>query len=183
MVAVSGRYLTPQSRNVVLWAPLSPTAWKPADAVTGVLRSQPASLPHPGSGAELRIPPGLPIPVLHDAARRAGACCVATPVDRDGRLADRSALTFMDWSAGQAVELAIEPGPIVVARTVGSVRIDPRGHLRLPLTVRRRCGIATGDRVLVVANQRWGELLVIPMATVDEMVSAYRHSPDSGAGR
>ncbi len=183
MVAVSGRYGSPRGENVVPRAPLSPIAPEPADAITGVLRSQPASPRHLGTGVELRTPPGLPIPVLPDAAHGAGTRCVVTPVDRDGRLADRSALTFLGWSAGQAVELAIEPGPVVVARTGGSVRINPRGHLRLPLTVRRRCRIATGDRVLVVANQRRGELLVIPMAALDDMVAAYRQSHDSGAGR
>jgi bifunctional DNA-binding transcriptional regulator/antitoxin component of YhaV-PrlF toxin-antitoxin module len=126
--------------------------------------------------------PGLPILVPPDATRGAGIRCVVTPVDRDGRLADRSVLTFMGWSAGQAVELAIEPGPIVVARTGRTVRINPRGHLRLPLTVRRRCRIAAGDRVLAAANRRRVELLVIPMATVDDMVVLYRHADDSGAG-
>lgn len=71
--------------------------------------------------------PGLPIPVPPDAASGAGIRCVVTPVDRDGRLAARSVLTFMGWSAGHAVELAIEPGPIVVARTGRTVRINPRG--------------------------------------------------------
>lgn len=89
----------------------------------------------------------------------------------------------MGWSAKQAVELVIEAGPIVVARPGGSVRINPRGHLRLPLAVRRRCGIATRDRVLVVANQRRGELLVIPTATVDDMLIAHRRLHDSGARR
>jgi hypothetical protein len=145
--------------------------------------SQPASLRQTGIGVTLRPMPGLPIPVPPDAARGAGIRCVVTPVDRDGRLADRSALTFMGWAAGQAVELAIEPGPIVVARTGRTVRINPRGHLRLPLTVRRSCRVSAGDRVLVVANRRRGELLVIPMATVDDMVILYRQPDDGGAGR
>jgi bifunctional DNA-binding transcriptional regulator/antitoxin component of YhaV-PrlF toxin-antitoxin module len=144
---------------------------------------QPAALRHTGTGAQLRPMPGLPIPVPPDAARGAGIRCVVTPVDRDGRLAARSVLTFMGWSVGQAVKLAIEPGPIVVARTGRTVRINPRGHLRLPLAVRRRCRIAAGDRVLVAANQQQGELLVIPMATLDDMVAVYRQADDSGAGQ
>jgi bifunctional DNA-binding transcriptional regulator/antitoxin component of YhaV-PrlF toxin-antitoxin module len=107
---------------------------------------------------------------------------VVTPVDRDGRLAARSVVTFLGWSAGEAVELAIGPGPIVLARTGGDIRVNPRGHLRLPLAVRRRCRIVTGDRVLLVANQQRGELLVIPMAVLDDMLAGHRRSHDSGGG-
>src|SRR5438093_610520 len=121
-----------------------------------------------GAGAERRRS-RLPIPALPNRQREAAGRCVVTPVDRDGRLADRSVLRFMGWFAGQAVDFAFESGPIVVARPGGGIRIDPRGHLRLPLTVRRRCGIATGDRVLLVANRRCGEVLVVSMAAVGEM--------------
>ncbi|WP_148083361.1 hypothetical protein [Micromonospora sp. Llam0] len=108
---------------------------------------------------------------------------MVTPIDRDGRLAARSVVTLMGWSAGQTMDLTTEPGPIVVARTGRTVRINRRGFLRLPLAVRRTCRIAPGDRVLVVANQRHGELLVVPMAVLDDMVDAYRRSHDIGDER
>ncbi|WP_148083395.1 hypothetical protein [Micromonospora sp. Llam0] len=141
-------------------------------------RSRQASPRQLGAGAERLTPPGLPIPVLADATFTARGYGVVTPVDRDGRLAARSVVTLMGWSAGQAMDLTTEPGPIVVARTGRTLRINPRGYLRLPLAVRRRCRIAPGDRVLVVANQRHGELLVVPMAVLDDIVDAYRHSRD-----
>jgi hypothetical protein len=183
MVVMRGGHGAPRGRNA---APLSLAAPEPADVVTGGLRSQPAALPRPSAGARLPAPAGLPIPalpVLPDSARGAGARCVVTPVDRDGRLADRSVVTFLGWSAGQAVEWAFEPGPIVVARAAGGVRISPRGFLRLPLAARRACRIAAEDRVLVVADQRRSELLVIPMAALEDMVAACRQSPGSGARR
>ena len=158
-------------------------ARRDADDGLAEVRTPPASPRYPGTGGQRRTPHGLPIPALRDGAREAGIYCVITPADRDGRLAARSALTFLGWSAGQAVELAIGPGPIVVARTGRDVRVNPRGHLRLPLAVRRRCRIATGDRVLLVANQQRGELLVIPMAVLDDMVAVRRQAHDSGAGR
>lgn len=141
-------------------------------------RSHRASPRQLGAGAEKLTPPGLPIPVPVDAAFTARGYGVVTPVDRDGRLAARSVVTLMGWSAGQAMDLTTEPGPIVVARTGRTVRINPRGYLRLPLAVRRTCRIVPGDRVLVVANQRHGELLVVPMAVLDDMVDAYRRSHD-----
>jgi hypothetical protein len=81
-------------------APISLTAPEPADVVTGGLRSQPAALPRPSTGAQSPTPLGLPIPALADSARGAGIRCVVTPVDRDGRLADRSVVTFLGWPAG-----------------------------------------------------------------------------------
>ncbi|MGI5151421.1 hypothetical protein ACQEVC_34495 [Plantactinospora sp. CA-294935] len=139
-----------------------------------------------GEPGRLRPMLGLPIPELPGAADGTGTRCVVTPVDRDGRLADRSTVKFMGWAVGYAVELVIEPGPIgpiVVARTGREVRIDPRGHLRLPLAVRRECRIAAKDRVLLAANPRRNELLVVPMATLDDMVVRYRQPDDGGASR
>ncbi|WBB91408.1 hypothetical protein [Verrucosispora sp. WMMC514] len=135
------------------------------------------------AGEYLQPSPAMPIPALVDTARGTDVRCVVTPVDRDGRLADRSVLAFMGWPAGQAVAFVNEPGLIVVARTSGSGRVDRRGHLRLPLSVRRRCGILAGDRVLVTANRQRNELLVIPMAAVDAMVVRYRQPEDSQARR
>ncbi|QGN47977.1 hypothetical protein GKC29_14725 [Micromonospora sp. WMMC415] len=179
----SWRHGTESSCGAAAPAKGRPSAWRDVDDAPLEVSTQPAPLRHTGIGAELRPMPGLPILVPPAAAHGAGIRCVVTPVDRDGRLADRSVLTFMGWSAGQAVELAVKPGPIVVARTGRTVHINPRGHLRLPLSVRRRCRIAAGDRVLVAANRRRGELLVIPMATVDDMAVLYRQSDDGGAGR
>ncbi|WP_203919735.1 hypothetical protein [Rugosimonospora africana] len=104
-----------------------------------------------------------------------------TSVDDDGRLADRSILTFLGWAPGQPIDLAIEPGPIVDVRLNGNTAINSRGFLRIPLPLRRRCGIAPRDRVLVAAYQRPQELLIIPMSTADDLVRAYRRSHLDGA--
>jgi hypothetical protein len=92
-------------------------------------------------------------------------------------------LTVLGWAAGVPVDLAIEDGPIVVARRGCNAAINPRGFLRLPLAVRRRCGIDPGDRVLVAVHQRPQELLVIPMIAIDTMVDAYRRSHLDEAAR
>lgn len=165
--------VAPLDRGLVLHESLPP-----ARNAVGVRR--PAQ---PSTGEDLQPSPALPIPALVDTAGGDGICCVVTPVDRDGRLADRSVLAFMGWFAGQAVAFVNEPDLIVVAWTNGSGRVDRRGHLRLPLAVRRRCGIVTGDRVLVAANRQRSELLVIPMAALDAMIVLYRQPNDSQAGR
>ncbi|WP_204036569.1 hypothetical protein [Micromonospora qiuiae] len=163
----------PLDRGFLLHEPLPP-----ARNAVGVGRLAQASI-----GEYLQPSPALPIPTLVGTARGSDVRCVVTPVDRDGRLADRSVLAFMGWPAGQAVTFVNEPGPIVVVHTGGSGRVDRRGHLRLPLSARRRCGIVTGDRVLVAANRQRNELLVIPMAAVDAMVVRYRQPDDSQTRR
>lgn len=177
MAAVSAaRYGATRGGDTGPRAAQSPAAPETPDVIAGMLRSTPVSMRHMDTGA------GLPIPVLPDAPPGTRTRWVVTPVDRDGRLADRSALTFMHWSSGREVALTVEPGPIVVARRGRGVRLNSRGHLRLPLTVRRTCRIAAGDRMLVAANLHWVELLVIPMAALDAMVAAFRSS-NSEAGQ
>ena len=122
-------------------------------------------------------PPRLPIPVLVDAGPPVETRYVVTPVDRDGRLADRSPLTFLGWSPGVAIALMVEPGPIVTAKLGAGVRVDRRGHLHLPISVRHAYGIAPGDRVLLAADQHAGELLIVPGRVLTRMIDAYRHAP------
>jgi hypothetical protein len=119
----------------------------------------------------LPVTPGLPLPALADDLATTDARLVVTAVDRDGRLADRSPVIYVGWSAGETVQLHVEPGPVILVRPGAGIPLTPRGHLRLPVSVRRRCRIAVGDRLLVVAHQRPGELLVVVTATVDVLVT------------
>ncbi len=119
---------------------------------------------------------GLPLPSLHNGPDEGASRYAVTAVDSDGRLADRSVLTFLSWSAGQPIDLALEPGPIIVARRNGNTAVSSRGFLRIPLPLRRQCGIAPRDRVLIAAYQRPPELLIIPISTAREVVHAYRRS-------
>lgn len=122
-------------------------------------------------------PPRLPIPALEAAALQSEAGHVVTPVDRDGRLADRSLLRFLGWTAGVQIALTIEPGPILIARPGAGVRVDRRGHLHMPAAVRHAYAIVPGDRVLLAAHPETAELLIIPGRVVTAMIEAHRHPP------
>lgn len=117
---------------------------------------------------------GLPVAHLVRPARNASLHLVVTTVDGRGRLADRSPLRMLGWTAGQpvAVSLAVS-ALVIVVRAGGSQAITGQGHLRLPVAIRRVCRLETGDRVLVVACPQQGLLAVYPMATVEEMFLAY----------
>jgi bifunctional DNA-binding transcriptional regulator/antitoxin component of YhaV-PrlF toxin-antitoxin module len=56
------------------------------------------------------------------------------------------------------------------------------GHLRLPATVRRWCGLGAGDRVLLAAEPDAGLLVVHPPASLDAMVG-WAHARALGGDR
>jgi hypothetical protein len=124
--------------------------------------------------------PALPIPALADDIRHTNARLVVTTVDRDGRLADRSPVTYVGWSAGTTVQQHVEPGPVIVVRAGEGIPITRRDHVRLSLQVRRQCRIAVSDRLLVIAHQHPRELLVVLTATVDTLVTNHQR-PDRQA--
>jgi hypothetical protein len=77
---------------------------------------------------------------------------VSTTVDIHGRLADRSPLRRLGWDRGIARVLPRRGGP-GRHRDVGIWRErqrDGTGHPRLPSTLRHRCRLSPGDRILVV---------------------------------
>lgn len=93
--------------------------------------------------------------------------CV-TPINDRGRLADRSALRLMQWSALQSIEYEVEPGIVRVTRSgSGMWTVTRQGHLRIPSSVRLAVGIRPIDRLLVVADLRGVELRLFTMNRLD----------------
>jgi hypothetical protein len=121
-------------------------------------------------------PPKLPIPMLTDVAPRDEGRHVVTPVDRDGRLADRSLLTLLGWSprGGDRNDRRARPHRDRPARSRRSGRRPgsppPAGGGAPQLRNH------PGDRVLLAADQHAGELLIIPNGVVTRMIDAYRHA-------
>jgi hypothetical protein len=105
-----------------------------------------------------------------------------TSLDGNGRLADRSVLRFLGWTAGQAVEMAVTEEQIVIVRVGVGSRINRRGHLRLILPVRLTCGLGPGDRVLMAGDRRRRELLVVPTTVLNSMIKVFRKAPVEGTG-
>lgn len=154
---------------------------KPADRRVEVPAGRHAIVDH-GSGEELTGTPALPIPALTATSRDGEPRYAMTPIDRDGRLADRSVVAYLGWIADWTVAWNVESGPIVIARSGAGAHVDRRGHLRLPLALRRVCRIASGDRVLLAANREADELLVIPSWVLTRMIRAGSRAPIGAAG-
>jgi hypothetical protein len=81
------------------------------------------------------------MPSLASGSKRAADIVYAlSAVDKSGRVADRTVVRAMGWAPGTRVSIRECGGTIVVAPAVDGVhRINDRGHLPLPLPVRRGC--------------------------------------------
>jgi hypothetical protein len=136
----------------------------------------------PGAKATYRVRRPLPTPALAPRCPAASQSAYAlSAVDKSGRVADRSIVRAVGWSPGTRLDIRERAGVIVVGPTPdGSHCIDDRGHLHLPLTVRRWCGIATGDRVLLAADHASGLLIVHPVAVLDVLLAHLHTSVTSG---
>lgn len=97
-------------------------------------------------------------------------------VDCRGRVADRAALAALSWAPGTRLDIRESQGLLLIRRDDhGVFTVTQQGHLRLPATVRRRCGLAPGDRVLLVAIPERDLLIIHTPAALDDLLT-HRHT-------
>ncbi|HET9653847.1 MAG TPA: hypothetical protein VFP72_00700 [Kineosporiaceae bacterium] len=74
-------------------------------------------------------------------------------VDDRARLADRAVWRALGWTPGTRRQIRLAGGPVVVeADPGGAFGVTRQGHVRSPATIRHRCGLAAGDRLLAAAT-------------------------------
>jgi hypothetical protein len=113
----------------------------------------------------------VPVPEL-PAVREGTSVYGFAAVDDRGRLAAAPVAACLGWSPGTRLAARVAAGLVVVnADPAGPVRVTPRGHVRLPATVRHWCGLAPGARVLLVAEPDESRLVIHPAASLDAMIS------------
>jgi hypothetical protein len=96
----------------------------------------------------------LPLPSL--ITRRTTAIVYGlSALDDRGRLADRTVMQALGWSAGLGLDISETNGRLVICpREHGAFPVTDQGHLRIPAALRHRCGLEPGDRVLLAALLR-----------------------------
>jgi hypothetical protein len=121
---------------------------------------------HGESGPAGRARHPLPVAALPSASPAAVDTIYAlSMVDKSGRVTDRSIVRELGWGPGTRLEIREQRGIIVAFPAAGGVHfISRQAFLKLPLTVRRWCRIATGDKVLLAADHAVGVLVVHPVA-------------------
>jgi hypothetical protein len=140
----------------------------PAVALPGQLT---AARGAPGSSAKALKRSPLPLPTLA-STRSSGAVYGLATLDSHGRIADRTAMKALRWIPALRLNIRERRGLIVVtADQQGVFQVTKEGHIRLPVVVRAWCGLAVGDRVLIVAEPDRGRLVVHPPAKLDELIT------------
>jgi len=129
----------------------------------------------PGVVSLVREP--LPLPSL-PPGRTSTVVYGLSAVDDRGRVADRVVMRALGWSAGLRLDIHEADGVLTVATDPdGSHQVTNQGHLRLPASLRHRCGLAAGDRVLLAAAPDRSWLAIYPPAPLDNALTpAHRHS-------
>ncbi|MGW4589769.1 AbrB/MazE/SpoVT family DNA-binding domain-containing protein [Amycolatopsis thermoflava] len=97
-------------------------------------------------------------------------------VDCRGRVADRTVLTALSWTPGTRLDIREAHGLLLIHHDDhGMFGVTKQGHVRLPATVRHRCALVPGDRVLLTALPELDLLIVHPPAALDDLL-APRHT-------
>ncbi|MFB9178170.1 AbrB/MazE/SpoVT family DNA-binding domain-containing protein [Dactylosporangium sucinum] len=95
-------------------------------------------------------------------------------IDHNGRLADQAVVRAMSWAPGTRYTIQEHRGLLIVdADRQGVFAVTRQGHLYTPAVVRRRCAVATGDRLLIAAEPAEGRLVIHPPAAIDAMIAEY----------
>lgn len=113
-----------------------------------------------------------PLPIAGLPSRSTGSIVyVIATVERRGRLVAHGAIQALDWPPGTTLELRdLGGGHVLIHRSEsGNAGINPRGHLYLPTSLRRWCGLDTGVRVLVASDPANERLIIHRLAALDEM--------------
>ena len=80
-----------------------------------------------------------------------------------GRITDKLLITALGWALGDRLILDVANDAIILTRNGdGTSELDRRGQVIIPSRARGRVGIATGDRVLLVAVPARDELILHP---------------------
>jgi len=124
----------------------------------------------------------LPLPAVPAGpAPMTDATYALSAVDKSGRVADRSIVRALDWPPGTRLDIRVRTDVVVVCPAAdGICMVDDRGYLVMPLAMRRRCHLAAGDRVLLVAHHASGVMVAYPLPTLDRLLSPAQKAATGG---
>ena len=99
-------------------------------------------------------------------------------IDASGRIADREIITALGWRTGDRLTLTAGAGVMVARRDPGGILTVPdRPCIVIPAAARSRCGLRTGDRVLLAAQPAQDTLTAYSFAVVDQALRAHAPFP------
>ena len=152
-----------------------------ADVIAPVVLPPPGTSGRTTTRAENPSLARAPLPLADLPPQRTSAVVYgASAVDDRGRVTDRAVLRALGWTAGCRLDIEETAGAltVVVRAPDGLHRVTGQGHLRIPAILRRRCGLATGDRVLMAADPNQSQLAIYPPAALDKALAQHRPGGD-----
>jgi hypothetical protein len=104
-------------------------------------------------------------------------------LDRGGRIADRAAVAALGWTPGTRLRVHIAHTHLTLRAAIdGPLAVKDHRFLWLPAATRHRLDLWPGDRVLLAAEAKRQTLVIVPPATLDELL-AHERSASRGGDR
>jgi bifunctional DNA-binding transcriptional regulator/antitoxin component of YhaV-PrlF toxin-antitoxin module len=131
------------------------------------------ALPRTVSPGTQRARP-LPLAALPALPRDGSVLYCIAKVDVSGRVTNREIAAALGWKAGDPLEVTASARAIIIrASDHGMASVPHKPGLIIPAAARHRCGIQTGDSVLLAAAPGYGLVLVHTMTALDGMLASY----------
>ncbi|HEX5204202.1 MAG TPA: hypothetical protein VFW27_30100 [Actinoplanes sp.] len=118
----------------------------------------------------------MPIPDLAQPRFVRPAHYSVTVIDGHGRVSAMASLRTLGWKPRALITFEVDARHLVsvtrckepaqIGGTAPCRQITARGHLNLPLTIRRRADIGPGDRLLIAADTVTNLLWIFPPKTL-----------------
>jgi bifunctional DNA-binding transcriptional regulator/antitoxin component of YhaV-PrlF toxin-antitoxin module len=92
-------------------------------------------------------------------------------VDCSARVHNRTVVSLLDWSRGDRLLITVVGTSAVIQRRPdGVLTMTAKPYVVPPAVVRARCGIGTGQRILLAADPAHNVLAIHPAAVVEELL-------------
>jgi len=143
-------------------------------------RARPVARAGSKAGPVRRLPlaaalevPSLPNEVVYGFGR----------MDVSGRVGERAVIGTLGWKLGDRLTLTGAEGVVVVRRDPAGLVVMPvKPYVVIPAVLRRRCGLRTGDRVLLAVFPGEDALAAYSFAVVDQALRAHASLAHSAGG-
>ena len=95
-------------------------------------------------------------------------------MDMAGRVGDRAIVGVLGWQPGDRLTLTGAAGVVIARRDPGGlVSMPVKPYIAIPAALRQRCGLRTGDRVLLAVFPSQDALAAYSFAVVDQALRAH----------
>jgi hypothetical protein len=137
----------------------------------------------PRSGPELgRLSDPLPLPPQPPEHAATAWRYSLVKIDASGRLASRALVEALGWSPATNLTLALWQGAAVLIRRDpnGTATADCSLRVNVPVALRARCALRSGDPVLMAASPAHQILLIYTVPLLDQLLSQTHERIRSG---